>query len=244
MPPVLGVVAVAAYAAKRVQSGASWRTQSSRASEPSTASAVAGTAIRACPYRSTSRAVHGATSAVAARPVAVTAPARAYEPRGPAIMMTALTLNMPMGSRARRLPAVKARAPGGAKSRRYGLRRAGGGCRRARVAAPAGRPEAASRAVAARCRSSDAAWRHPRRGAGSRSNTCSAPFTHPRCKFGRVPPPTSTPACCAPSSPSPRSCTSPVPPPGCMSPSRPSAGTSGGWSGSWAPSCSYGPPGR
>lgn len=89
---------------------------------------MAGTATLACPYRSTSRAVQGATTAVAARPVAVTAPARAYEPREPAIMMTALTLNIPMGSRARRLPAVKARAPGVASSLRYGLvdaRRAG-----------------------------------------------------------------------------------------------------------------------
>ena len=79
---------------------------------------MAGTAIRAWPYRSTSRAVQGATTAVAASPVAVTAPARAYEPRDPAIMMTALTLNMPMGSRAIRFPAVKARAPGMAKRRR------------------------------------------------------------------------------------------------------------------------------
>ncbi|WP_436800739.1 hypothetical protein [Streptomyces cyaneofuscatus] len=60
----------------------------------------------------------GATTAVAARPVAVTAPASAYEPRDPAIMMTALTLSIPMGSRAIRLPAVKARAPGVASSRR------------------------------------------------------------------------------------------------------------------------------
>ena len=49
MPPVLGVVAVAAYAAKSVQSGAPYRTQSSSASDPSAAIAVAGTAIRACP---------------------------------------------------------------------------------------------------------------------------------------------------------------------------------------------------
>ncbi|CAM5384416.1 hypothetical protein SALBM135S_06993 [Streptomyces alboniger] len=77
---------------------------------------MAGTATRACPYRSTRRAVQGATTAVAARPVAVTAPARAYEPRAPEIMMTALTLNMPIGSRATRLPTVKAVAPGIAKS--------------------------------------------------------------------------------------------------------------------------------
>lgn len=90
--------------------------------------AVAGTAILAWPYRSTSRAVQGATTAVAASPVAVTAPARAYEPRDPAIMITALTLNIPIGSRAIRLPMVKARAPGVASRRRYGLvevRRAG-----------------------------------------------------------------------------------------------------------------------
>ncbi|MBK3553433.1 hypothetical protein JHN51_27120, partial [Streptomyces sp. MBT61] len=118
---MFGVVAVAAYAANSVQAGASWCTHSTRASDPSTASAVAGTATRACPKRSTSRAVKGATTAVAARPVAVTAPARAYEPRDPAIMMTALTLSMPIGSRAIRLPAVKARAPGVASSRRYGF---------------------------------------------------------------------------------------------------------------------------
>lgn len=112
MPPVLGVVAVAAYAANRVQAGAPYRTHSSRATEPSAANRVAGTATRAWPYRSTSRAVHGATSAVAASPVAVTAPARAYEPRVPAIITTALTLNMPMGSRAVRFPTVNARAPG------------------------------------------------------------------------------------------------------------------------------------
>lgn len=47
MPPVLGVVAVAAYAAKSVQSGASKRMHSRRAREPSTARAVAGTATRA-----------------------------------------------------------------------------------------------------------------------------------------------------------------------------------------------------
>ncbi len=79
---------------------------------------MAGTAIRACPYRSTSRATQGATTAVAASPVAVTAPARAYESRVPAIMTTALTLNMPIGMRASRLPAVKARAPGTANSLR------------------------------------------------------------------------------------------------------------------------------
>lgn len=60
----------------------------------------------------------GATTAVAASPVAVTAPARAYESRDPAIMMIALTPSIPMGSRAIRLPAVKARAPGVASSRR------------------------------------------------------------------------------------------------------------------------------
>ncbi len=122
MPPVLGVVAVAAYAANSVQSGAPYRTQSTSASEPSAATAAAGTAIRACPCRSTSRAVQGATTAVAASPVAVTAPASAYEPRAPAIMITALTLNMPMGSRAIRFPRVKARVPGMVKRRRYGLR--------------------------------------------------------------------------------------------------------------------------
>ncbi|CAM5666799.1 hypothetical protein SGLAM104S_06455 [Streptomyces glaucescens] len=122
MPPVLGVVAVAAYAANKVQSGAPWRTQRIRARLPRAATRVAGTAIRAWPYRSTSRAVHGATSAVAARPVAVTAPARAYESRAPAIITTALTLNMPIGSRAMRFPAVKALAPGWAKRCRYGMR--------------------------------------------------------------------------------------------------------------------------
>ncbi len=100
--------------AKRVQAGASLRTHTIRDSEPSTAITVAGTAIRAWPCRSISRAVQGATSAVAARPVAVTAPARAYEPRWPAIIMTALTPNMPMGSRARRFPAVNRRVPGSA----------------------------------------------------------------------------------------------------------------------------------
>jgi len=35
-------------------------------------------------------------------------------------MMTALMLNMPMGSRAIRFPIVKARAPGIVKRRRYG----------------------------------------------------------------------------------------------------------------------------
>lgn len=45
----------------------------------------------------------------------------AYEPRELAIMMTALTLNIPMGSRATRLPRVKARVPGSAKRRRYGV---------------------------------------------------------------------------------------------------------------------------
>lgn len=74
--------------------------------------------MRACPYRSTSRAVHGATSAVTASPVATTVPARAYEPRVAAIIMTALTLSMPIGSRARRFQAVNARAPGSAKRRR------------------------------------------------------------------------------------------------------------------------------
>jgi len=48
----------------------------------------------------------------------VTVPARAYKPREPAIITTALTLNMPMGRRARRFPAVKARVPGRAKRRR------------------------------------------------------------------------------------------------------------------------------
>ncbi len=120
MPPMLGVVAVAAYAAKRVHAGAPVRTQTIRAREPRTAIRVAGTAIRAWPWRSISLAVQGATSAVAARPVAVTAPARAYEPRWPAIIMTALTANMPMGSRASRFPAVNPRAPGRANSRRYG----------------------------------------------------------------------------------------------------------------------------
>ena len=33
----------------------------------------------------------------------------------------ALTLNMPMGSRATRFPRVKARVPGSAKRRRYGV---------------------------------------------------------------------------------------------------------------------------
>lgn len=79
---------------------------------------MAGTAARAWPCRSISRAVHGPASAVAASPVAVTAPASAYEPREPAIISTALTLSMPMGSRARRLAAVKARVPGWAKIRR------------------------------------------------------------------------------------------------------------------------------
>ena len=81
---------------------------------------MAGRAVRAWPCRSTSRAVHGATSPVAASPVAVTAPARAYEPRAPAIIMTALTLNMPIGRRASRCPAVKARAPGISNRRWYG----------------------------------------------------------------------------------------------------------------------------
>ncbi|BBC33612.1 hypothetical protein SGFS_049060 [Streptomyces graminofaciens] len=67
---------------------------------------------------------------MAPSPVATTAPASAYEPRDPAIMMTALTLNMPMGSRAIRLPTVKARAPGWVKRRRYGPggRRGARGC--------------------------------------------------------------------------------------------------------------------
>ncbi|GAA3503996.1 hypothetical protein GCM10019016_111090 [Streptomyces prasinosporus] len=76
--------------------------------------------MRACPWRSTRRAVHGATTAVAASPVAVTAPARAYDPRLPAIITIALTPNIPIGSRASRFPAVKARAPGTANRRRYG----------------------------------------------------------------------------------------------------------------------------
>ncbi|GGS52293.1 hypothetical protein GCM10010270_23660 [Streptomyces violaceus] len=37
-------------------------------------------------------------------------------------MTTALTLNMPIGSRAIRFPAVNARAPGRRKRRRYGVR--------------------------------------------------------------------------------------------------------------------------
>lgn len=53
-----------------------------------------------------------------AMPVAVTPPASAYESYAPAIMITALTPNMPMGSRAIRLPAVKARVPGTVKRRR------------------------------------------------------------------------------------------------------------------------------
>ncbi|GAP50983.1 stackhouse genomic scaffold, scaffold_29 [Streptomyces azureus] len=80
---------------------------------------MAGRATRTCPCRSTSRAVHGATTAVAASPVAVTAPARAYEPRVPAIMTTALTLNMPIGSRAIRFPEVNARSPGSPNGRWY-----------------------------------------------------------------------------------------------------------------------------
>lgn len=36
-------------------------------------------------------------------------------------MITALTLNIPMGSRASRFPTVKARAPGMAKRRWYGV---------------------------------------------------------------------------------------------------------------------------
>lgn len=115
---MLGVVAVAAYEAKRVQAGAPVRTHTTSDREPRTATRVAGTAIRAWPCRSTSRAVNGATSAVAARPVAVTAPARAYEPRWPAIIMTALIPNMPIGRRARRFPAVKPRVPGSANRRR------------------------------------------------------------------------------------------------------------------------------
>ncbi len=111
MPPMLGVVAVTAYEAKRVQAGAPVRTHTIRDSEPRTAIRVAGTAIRAWPWRSIRRAVKGATTAVAARPVAVTAPARAYEPRWPAIIMTALTPNMPMGRRAMRFPAVNPRGP-------------------------------------------------------------------------------------------------------------------------------------
>lgn len=49
IPPVFGVVAVAAYEANSVQPGASYRTQATSASEPSTAISVAGSAMRACP---------------------------------------------------------------------------------------------------------------------------------------------------------------------------------------------------
>ncbi|MCZ0972615.1 hypothetical protein O1L55_16835 [Streptomyces albulus] len=68
---------------------------------------MAGTAIRAWPWRSTSRAVKGPTRAVAASPVPVTAPASAYEPRLPAIINRALTLSIPIGSRARRPAAAR-----------------------------------------------------------------------------------------------------------------------------------------
>lgn len=182
MPPVLGVVAVAAYAANSVQAGAPCRTHSSRATEPSAANRVAGTATRAWPYRSTSRAVHGATRAVAASPVAVTAPARAYEPRVPAIITTALTLNMPMGSRAVRFPIVNARAPGVDRSRRYGP----GGRRRTRgrksaatrvsaVTARRGRPEWDGRGALG----SAAAWVHRRPATRWGSNTFSVAIHAP-----------------------------------------------------------------
>lgn len=49
MPPMLGVVAVAAYEAKRVQAGACVRTHTMREREPRTAIKVAGRAIRAWP---------------------------------------------------------------------------------------------------------------------------------------------------------------------------------------------------
>ncbi len=131
MPPVLGVVAVAAYATNSAHAGASHRTHATSASDPDAATTAAGTAIRACPYRSTSRAVHGATTAVVASPVAVTAPASAYDPRAAEIISTAPTPNIPMGSRASRFHTTNARAPGTARIRAYGpgrrRRRAGPG---------------------------------------------------------------------------------------------------------------------
>lgn len=117
MPPVLGVVAVAAYAANSVHVGASYRTHTTRAREASAAARAAGTATRAWPWRSTRRAVHGPTTAVAASPVATTAPASAYDPRAAEIINTALTPNIPMGSRPRRFHAVKERVPGTEKIR-------------------------------------------------------------------------------------------------------------------------------
>ncbi|MFD3736104.1 hypothetical protein [Streptomyces sp. NPDC058632] len=51
-----------------------------------------------------------ATTEVTASPVATTVPTRAYEPRVAALIMTGLTLDMPIGSQARRFQAVHARA--------------------------------------------------------------------------------------------------------------------------------------
>lgn len=118
MPPRFGAAAPAAQQAYSVQSGAPERTQTSRPVNGTALYSVAGTATRACPYRSTRRPSSGMPIAPVTRPAAETLPASAYEPRRSASSTTRETPVIDIESRPNSPAKVKAAVPGRAKSRR------------------------------------------------------------------------------------------------------------------------------
>lgn len=63
--------------ANTAQTGASKRRQSTRPTDISPDHRAAGTAIRACPYRSTYRLINGTVASAVAEAAPATAPARA-----------------------------------------------------------------------------------------------------------------------------------------------------------------------